>query len=228
VLTYIIIAAVSYLLGSIPFGYILVRIFRGQDSRATGSGNIGATNVARTAPGLGLVTLLLDGAKGYLAVVAATFLIPGYYTDVYSALFTFPYGYFDAELYLALAALFAVLGHMFPIWLKFRGGKGVATAVGALTYVAPIALFVSLAIFLLVVAITRYVSLGSVLGALAFPIALLILRPNFPPTAIAITAVISILIVLKHHENIRRLFAGTENRLVLRRKVAAVQLANED
>lgn len=227
-LTYVIIAAVSYLLGSIPFGYLLVRIFKGQDIRASGSGNIGATNVARTAPGLGIATLLLDAAKGYLAVMVATFFIPGYDSDVLPGLFQFPYGYDHAYPYLALAALFAVLGHMFPVWLKFRGGKGVATAVGALAYVAPIALLVSLGIFLLVVAVTRYVSLGSILGTLAFPVALRILRPDVPWAAVAISVAISILIVIKHHENIHRLFAGTENRFALKRKVAAVQLANED
>jgi acyl phosphate:glycerol-3-phosphate acyltransferase len=217
------IAAVSYLIGSIPFGYILVRIFRGQDIRASGSGNIGATNVARTAPGLGLATLLLDAMKGVAAVFIATHLLT---TDDYlgSPLPLFN----EANTYLAVAALFSVLGHMFPMWLKFRGGKGVATAVGALAVLAPGAMLVSLAIFLLVVGVTRYVSLGSILGALVFPIAMRILNPQIPWPAIAITGGISILILLKHHENIRRLLAGTENRFALKKKAAAVQLANED
>jgi glycerol-3-phosphate acyltransferase PlsY len=117
---------------------------------------------------------------------------------------------------------------MFPVWLKFRGGKGVATAVGALAVVSPNAMLVSLVVFLLTVFATRYVSLGSILGALAFPIAMRFLYPAIPWPAVAITAAISILIVLKHHENIRRLFSGTENRFALKRRAAAVQLANED
>ena len=231
-LTYIIIAAVSYLIGSIPFGYLLVRVFRGQDIRASGSGNIGATNVARTSPLLGIATLVLDAAKGFIAVGVATFFIPGYYHQLASNVSRPEHLQLPSppewHIYLAIAAFFAVLGHMFPVWLKFRGGKGVATAVGALLDVAPGAMLVSLGIFLLTVAFSRYVSLGSILGALAFPIALRILRPDVPWAAVAITLVISILIVLKHHENIRRLLSGTENRFALKRKVAAVQLANED
>jgi glycerol-3-phosphate acyltransferase PlsY len=230
--TYVTIAAFSYLLGSIPFGYILVRIFRGQDIRASGSGNIGATNVARTAPALGIATLLLDAAKGIAAVEIAPRFIAGYFDPLYSnisrsAHAQIPYSY-EWHVYLAVAALFAVLGHMFPVWLKFRGGKGVATAVGALSMLGESAMLVSLIVFLLAVGATRYVSLGSILGALAFPIAMRFLYPTVPWPAVAINVVISVLIVLKHHENIRRLLSGTENRFALRRKVAAVQLANED
>src|SRR5438552_18862797 len=115
---YFLVAFIAYLCGSIPFGYILVRIFRGQDVRATGRGNIGATNVARTAPALGVATLLLDGFKGFFPVFAVLGRTA------------------DARL-VAVAALFAVAGHLFPVWLKFRGGKGVATAVGAFLALAP-------------------------------------------------------------------------------------------
>src|SRR5207248_7976620 len=115
---YVAVAVIAYLCGSIPFGYILVRVFRGQDVRATGSGNIGATNVARTAPVLGVATLLLDGFKGFLPVHAVLGLGISYDATHF-------------ERMLAVAALCAVLGHLFPLWLKFRGGKGVATAVGA-------------------------------------------------------------------------------------------------
>lgn len=229
---YIIIAVVAYLCGSIPFGYILVRIFKGQDIRASGSGNIGATNVARTAPGLGLATLFLDAAKGVAALMASTFFIPGYHDLVASNVSRPEHLQLPSpnewHVYFAIAALFAVLGHMFPIWLKFRGGKGVAAAVGALSVLAPDAMLASLAVFVLTVGVTRYVSLGSLLGALIFPIAMRILNPEIPWPAIAITGGISILILLKHHQNIRRLLAGTENRFALKRKVAAVQLANED
>lgn len=230
--TYLTIAAVSYLIGSIPFGYILVRVFKGQDIRTSGSGNIGATNVARTAPGLGIATLVLDAAKGVLAMVVATFFIPGYHDRLFGNVSRPPqlqWPYLDEwHVYFAVAALFSVVGHMFPIWLKFRGGKGVATAVGALSGLAANAMLVSLVIFLFTVVATRYVSLGSILGALSFPIAMRFLYPQIPWPAIAITAGISLLILLKHHENLRRLFSGTENRFALKRKAAAVQLANED
>src|ERR1700690_1332336 len=112
---YLIVAPVSYLLGSIPFGYLLVLIFKGEDVRAAGSGNIGATNVARKSPALGIATLLLDASKGLAAVLTARLLVSG------------P----QQKLTMALAAFFAVVGHMFPLWLKFHGGKGVATSLGA-------------------------------------------------------------------------------------------------
>jgi glycerol-3-phosphate acyltransferase PlsY len=108
-------AAIGYLLGSIPFGYLLVRMFKGEDVRASGSGNIGATNVARKSPALGIATLLLDTAKGLAAVLVARGLFNG------------P----QHRLIMTTAAFFAVLGHLFPVWLKFRGGKGVATSLGA-------------------------------------------------------------------------------------------------
>jgi glycerol-3-phosphate acyltransferase PlsY len=231
-LTYVMIAVLAYLCGSIPFGYILVRLFKGKDIRETGSGNIGATNVARTAPGLGVATLVLDAAKGFIAMGVATFFIPGYYHQLASNVSRPEHLQLPSppewHVYFAIAAFFAVLGHMFPVWLKFHGGKGVATAVGALLDLAPGAMLVSLGIFLLTVAFSRYVSLGSILGALAFPIAMRIIGPEIPWPAVAITAVISIFILLKHHENIRRLLSGTENRFALKRKVAAVQFANED
>lgn len=195
--SYIIVAITGYLLGSIPFGYLLVRIFLGEDIRRTGSGNIGATNVARTgAKGLGIATLALDALKGLLAVwIAARFAPSGT----------------PALPYMSVAALAAVVGHMFPVWLKFRGGKGVATALGVFVLLFPKALLVSLAIFILTVAATRYVSLGSILGAIAFPIgAYCMERPDWP--ALVPTCMIAGLIVIKHHQNIRRLLSGTENR----------------
>jgi len=121
---FLFIAAVSYLLGSIPFGYLLVRIFRGEDVRQSGSGNIGATNVSRKSPLLGVLTLLLDALKGTAAVVLSYKL-----ADRMVAIPTYEQ--------LALAALFAVLGHMFPVWLRFRGGKGVATGLGSFVVIAP-------------------------------------------------------------------------------------------
>ena len=199
---YLAMAVVAYLLGSIPFGLILVRIVRGEDVRLTGSGNIGATNVARSGGAkLGVATLVLDALKGYLAVLIAlvtSHRIAGV----------------DLGLAASLAALCAILGHVFPVWLKFRGGKGVATAVGAFIGLAPRAVLVVLAIFLVVVLISRYVSLGSIVASAVFPLlAFLLYRSKSSPAAVAVMFSASLLIILKHKANIRRLLDGTENRL---------------
>jgi acyl phosphate:glycerol-3-phosphate acyltransferase len=206
---YLIVAVVAYLLGSIPFGYLLVRIFRGEDIRQTGSGNIGATNVARSgAKGLGIATLALDALKGALAVWLAA-LIAGSKYNVCGNFFRHPCA---PPLHLmALAALFAVLGHVFPVWLRFKGGKGVATALGVFCVLFPKAILVALAIFILVVAITRYVSLGSVLGAIAFPVAAYFMQ-NADWLSLLLASGVSLIIILKHHQNISRLLAGSENR----------------
>ncbi|MGB6804842.1 MAG: glycerol-3-phosphate acyltransferase, partial [Candidatus Sulfotelmatobacter sp.] len=142
----LIIAALSYLVGSIPFGYLLVRIFRGEDVRQSGSGNIGATNVFRKSPALGVATLLLDALKG-TAAVALSYAVADRMVGGPTAV--------DRA---ALAALFAVVGHVFPVWLKFRGGKGVATALGAFALIAPKAVLIAAGIFIAVVVISRYVS----------------------------------------------------------------------
>ena len=205
-----IIAVISYLLGSIPFGYLLVRAFRGSDIRQTGSGNIGATNVARSSPVLGIVTLLLDAAKGLIAVSVAAALAarsqsPGF-SYVYSAM--------------ALAAFAAVLGHMFSIWLGFRGGKGVATGVGAFVAIVPKAVLVAICVFAALVALFRYVSLGSIAAAAALPacIYLIYVHPGAPMDSVLGAAMASsLLIIARHHQNISRLLAGTEHRLSLRR-----------
>jgi acyl phosphate:glycerol-3-phosphate acyltransferase len=210
---YVIVAVVSYLLGSIPFGYILVRLFLKTDVRSLGSGNIGATNVGRTGHrGLAIATLLLDAGKGSLAVwhgeyAAQHHLIgEGRSSDV-------PWPLVVG----AMAALFAVLGHVFPVWLKFKGGKGVATAVGAFALLAPKAVLVALAVFLVTVAITRFVSLGSILGSIAFPLAVYWLAGDrygaALPHVVGAISLTSALVILKHHANIRRLMAGTENKL---------------
>ena len=197
--------AVSYLLGSIPFGYLLVRIFRGQDVRQTGSGNIGATNVARTgSKGLAIATLLLDALKGYIAVMLAFLLAARALAD--------PGQTYTAA---ALAGFCAVLGHMFPIWLRFKGGKGVATALGAFTALAPRAILVALVVFVVVVALTRYISLGSMAGAAVFPFAAWWLNPfTRTPSVLVLIAASSFLIIIRHKDNIRRLLAGSENRFL--------------
>jgi acyl phosphate:glycerol-3-phosphate acyltransferase len=204
--TWALISAVSYLLGSIPFGYLLVRVFRGEDVRHTGSGNIGATNVSRKSPALGALTLVLDALKGAVAVALAFHASGGVTGGVK------PY------LAMAVAALFAVLGHMFPVWLKFGGGKGVATGLGSFVVIAPKAVLIAVGIFFVVVAIFRYVSLGSIIAVASFPLLLIpAVRHANALDALALMAATCLLIIAKHHENIRRLLAGQENRIGAKR-----------
>jgi glycerol-3-phosphate acyltransferase PlsY len=210
--TYIVVAIIAYLLGSIPFGYILVRVFTGADVRAQGSGNIGATNVARTGKkGLAIATLALDALKGYAAVFAVF--------AAANSIFSYgPNGYLidiDHQYLLgALAALFAILGHMYPVWLKFKGGKGVATGLGVFLALAPKAVLIVLVFFLIIVGITRYVSLGSIVAAAVFPFAFYYLHPQHgTPLIMTMISAVSLLIIWKHRENIRRLVAGSENKL---------------
>jgi glycerol-3-phosphate acyltransferase PlsY len=194
---YLITAAFSYILGSIPFGYLLVRVFRGEDVRASGSGNIGATNVARRSPILGVATLLLDAGKGIAAVQLARHLFPDQHQDLLAT----------------TAALWAVLGHMFPVWLKFRGGKGVATAFGSLALVAPKSILCMLGIFIVITAIFRYVSLGSVVAAAWLPILAWGFQESAETKQIVLLLAASILVTWKHRENLRRIAAGTEPKL---------------
>ena len=212
------IAVVAYLLGSIPFGYLLVRIFRGEDVRLAGSGNIGATNVARKSPTLGVLTLVLDALKGSAAVALAISLSPSFLNRISDHQIQWrqllPPASRDFALWAALAALFAVAGHIFPIWLNFRGGKGVATGLGAFFMIAPKSVLLAAGIFLIVVLVFRYVSLGSITAVAAFPnIALVMHEYGNSPLALVMMATASVLIVVKHHTNIRRLLTGTENRL---------------
>jgi len=196
----LLIAATSYLLGSIPFGYLLVRIFRGEDVRQTGSGNIGATNVSRKSPVLGVVTLILDALKGSAAVLAAVALnLPAHPTTPYRLM--------------AMAAFLAVIGHVFPIWLKFRGGKGVATGLGSFAIITPKAVLIAVAIFVAVALAFRYVSLASIVAVAAFPVlAWGVGDYGKAWLTLVFMSLASLLIVAKHHENIRRLLNGTENR----------------
>jgi glycerol-3-phosphate acyltransferase PlsY len=191
----------AYLLGSIPFGYVLVRLFRHEDIRATGSGNIGATNVIRSgAKGLGIVTLVLDAFKGFFAVILAQHIAS-------------PYGFPQAYDIAVCAAVAAVLGHCFPVWLGFRGGKGVATALGVFFALVPLTtVLYLLAIFVAIVLVTRYISLGSIVAAALFPILALPHAPARTPLVVAGYIIIPLIVILKHHQNIRRLLSGTENR----------------
>src|SRR5215471_9423052 len=200
------ILAVAYLLGSIPFGYLLVLIFRGEDVRKSGSGNIGATNVSRKSPALGGLTLLLDAAKGFVAVqLAAMFSGSMAATD-------------RADRMMAAAALMAIAGHMFPIWLKFRGGKGVATALGAFARFAPLAVAVAVIIFVVVVLVSRWISLGSIVTAAFFPGTVWTLKRSNDPAVLALVGVSALLIIARHYRNILRLLSGQEPRFSPGRK----------
>ena len=197
-----IVAAGAYLLGSIPTGFLLVRAFRHQDIRTVGSGNIGATNVLRSGgKGLGAATFLLDVLKGAAAVWLGALAFR------YLAIASLPR---NVE---ALAALFAVIGHMFPVWLGFRGGKGVATGFGVFLVAAPLAALSAIGVFAVLLAITRFVSLSSIVAAAGFPVFAWFLVTGYrPPFFMAVQIVVALLIILKHHRNIRRLLSGTENR----------------
>ena len=219
---YILVAFIAYLLGSIPFGYLLLKIFRKQDVRTIGSGNIGATNVARSgAKGLGIATLVLDALKGFLAVSMGHVLTPGWLNAFGSMVSTpdiAPYKPYSLPMsatlpYMALAALCAILGHMFPVWLKFKGGKGVATGVGVFLALAPKAVLVVLVLFAAIVALSRYVSLGSIVASALFPIFFLFMyRSNATPATVLLVCGVAVLIIWKHKDNIRRLASGTEHK----------------
>ena len=211
-LLYLIVGVVAYLLGSIPFGLILVRIFRKQDIRQQGSGNIGATNVIRSGgKGLGAATFLLDAAKGYVAVLLAWQV--GLHVHQTQ---------FQTQNLAATAAVCALVGHVYPLWLSFKGGKGVATGFGVFLGITATAALVALAAFIVIFALSRYVSLASIIAAIAFPLAALLL-PHEPltPFMIAVVIVLPLIVIAKHHANIRRLLAGTEYRFGKSKAAAA-------
>ena len=189
---------VAYLLGSIPTGYLLVRVFRHEDIRNSGSGNIGATNVARSgAKGLGVATLLLDVLKGLLAVTIVWH---------FAQWAGFPNGY-DLE---AMAGLAAVVGHIFPVWLGFRGGKGVATALGVFLALMPLSTVISVIIFAILFALTRYVSLASIVAAISLAVLCLVNDSRRRVLVDLVYVAVPLLVVVKHHANIGRLLAHTE------------------
>ena len=192
-MTRIIVVLVAYLLGSIPFGYLIVRKQMGADIRETGSGGTGATNVSRRAgKAAGVLTLLLDAAKGCAAVVIAQ--AAG-----------------SDEWVIAAAAIAVLVGHIFPVWLGFRGGKGVATAVGVFSVLAPIALLSAGVIFIAIVVTTRYVSLGSIIGAVLIPVFVWFQSGRQPLLTAAIVA--AVLIVFAHRGNLKRLASRTESQI---------------
>ncbi|MGD1211831.1 MAG: glycerol-3-phosphate 1-O-acyltransferase PlsY [Candidatus Acidiferrales bacterium] len=197
------IPVVAYLLGSIPFGILIVKARGGPDVRSTGSGNIGAANVARSAGALaGVLTLVLDAGKGYLAVWLAE-RVTG-----------------SSGRWMMIAAVASVIGHVFPVWLRFRGGKGVATTFGAFLPICSDAVVLAAVLWLLVVAFWRYSSLGSIVATAALPVFVYFLYAprHAPPWYVtAGTVAISLLVLWKHRSNMERLIAGKESRLTIRR-----------
>ncbi len=184
---------IAYLLGAVPFGYLLVKLLTGADVRASGSGNIGATNVLRTTGrSAGVLTLLLDIAKGWVAVWAAARLT-------------------NADpLWMSAAALTVMAGHAFPVFLRFKGGKAVASFIGAFLYLTPVALAAILAVFVVAVAWTRHISVGSIVAAATFPLAVwLVQRPALPVVVASLVA--GAFIIYRHSNNIQRLREGKEH-----------------
>jgi len=190
---FILILIAVYLIAAIPTGVVLARLMGSEDVRQKGSGNIGASNVYRVAGKLaGVLTLLGDTLKGFLPLLAfKTWLEP-------------------TSTQLGIASAVAILGHCYPVYLKFKGGKGVATALGIFLVLSPKAVLFALIVFILTVAITRYISLGSVLAALSAP--LLILLLNHPQPIVLATLFIAALVIWRHNSNIKRLLDGTETR----------------
>lgn len=184
----------AYLIGSISFAVVLVRVFRGVDVRREGSGNAGATNVLRTSgKSLAVGTALLDVGKGVAAVLLMQSLT------------------YDPR-WLGAAAVAAVLGHVFPVWFGFRGGKGVATAIGGFSVLSPLAVLAVVGVFVVVVAATRFVSLGSITAACLLPLAMRLLL-HAPDAEVVAASATTILLVVSHRANIQRLLGGTERRL---------------
>lgn len=203
---------IAYLLGSIPFGYLIVRATQGADIRETGSGGTGATNVSRRAgKALGVLTLVLDALKGAAAVLFAAWV---FRVPIFDEL----QFYKVPELsfwWISAAGVAAIVGHMFPVWLSFRGGKGVATSLGVFAILAPWAIVFTAVLFALIVRSTRYVSLGSIVAAVTLPVAVLlqnIMKHELDLPTIAAAIAGASLIVLAHRANIRRLSDGTESK----------------
>lgn len=202
---------VSYLIGSIPFSFIVARIAGGTDIRHEGSHNVGATNVLRTVgKSAGALALILDLAKGYATIQLARLIVARPNWPFVTAS-TNPID--SREMWIALAGLVAVLGHMFPVWLRFHGGKGVATAAGVFLALDPVVVAAAALVFLIVILSTRFVSLASILSAASIPVFMRYLVQSTPFWRLAISIVISLIVIVKHHSNIARITQGTERRM---------------
>ncbi len=201
VLVYIIVALVAYLLGSIPTGFLVAKA-KGIDIRAVGSGNIGATNAMRVlGKPAGIFVLFMDALKGFAAAAWLVALVLKFFTIAPE----------QVEPLQIVAGIAAVLGHNYTCWLKFKGGKGIATSAGVYLALAPWAVLVALIVFILAVLLTRYVSVGSIASAIALPAAVWVMTPHATLLGIVTTA-LGLLAIYKHRTNIKRLMAGTENR----------------
>lgn len=199
ILSYVLTALAAYLLGSIPTGYLVAKA-KGIDIRSVGSGNIGATNVFRTlGKPAGIFVLLVDALKGFLAVWLTREISPQFNLTAE-----------DIEMHMIVAGVGAILGHNYTCFLKFKGGKGIATSAGVLIALAPLAFLVVFAVFILVVFISRYISLGSIIAAFSLPIAVWFF--NGTRTMIVVMAALGALAIYKHKANIGRLLNGTENK----------------
>jgi acyl phosphate:glycerol-3-phosphate acyltransferase len=211
--SYIIVAVAAYLLGSIPTGFLVAKA-KGIDIRSVGSGNIGATNAMRVlGKPAGIFVLLVDAAKGYVACALIPPLIWNWLAPHYSGLFQY---FRDTPVenqmrYFLIAGIFAVLGHNFTCWLKFKGGKGIATTAGVYLALAPVALGIAFAVFILTILVTRYASVGSIIAAIALPIAVWFTNEDL--FLRIVTIALCLLAIYKHKSNIKRLMAGTENQL---------------
>jgi glycerol-3-phosphate acyltransferase PlsY len=192
ILLYLLLIIASYLIGAIPTGVVLARAFSGKDIRQEGSGNIGATNVTRVlGKKLGALTLVGDLLKGFLPVCVGSYLVSSLNV-------------------VCLMGCAAFLGHLFPVYLKFKGGKGVATALGVFLYLSPIVILIEIIIFVFVVGIWKYVSLGSLIAAASMPLLLVVI--GSPKPVVLLSMAFALLIFIKHKANIQRLSNGTENK----------------
>jgi acyl phosphate:glycerol-3-phosphate acyltransferase len=219
ILGYVIVAIAAYLLGSVPTGFLVARA-RGIDIRAAGSGNIGATNAMRVlGKPAGIFVLLMDALKGYVACAWLPPLIFNWLAPHYSGLFV-DFKIQPVELQVrfhVVAGIFAVLGHNYTCWLKFKGGKGIATSAGVYLALAPLPLLIAAVVFILALLATRYVSVGSMAAAVALTAAVWMLTPHNVLLGI-VTTVLGVLAIYKHKGNLQRLAAGTESRLQFKKK----------
>lgn len=214
ILAYILTALAAYLLGSIPTGFLVAKA-KGVDIRTVGSGNIGATNAMRVlGKPAGIFVLLMDAAKGWLACHLAVYIYCAVIPEPTGSL---PAMFREVEDCIIIAGIFAILGHNFTCWLKFKGGKGIATSAGVYLALAPWAVLIALVVFILAVLLTRYVSVASISAAVALPAAVWFLPPYNLLLGI-VTTVLGVLAIYKHKGNIQRLIAGTENRLQFKKK----------
>lgn len=191
----------AYLCGAIPFGYIIAKVFKNIDIRKQGSGNTGATNVYRTvSKPLGILTLTLDILKGFIPVYFITLINPASYWIVISV------------------ALVTIVGHVFTIFLNFKGGKGVATGCGVFLALNPAATLICFTVFVIILMLFKYVSLGSIVAATALPIMIFILSSNIE--LIIFSMIVAILVVVRHITNIKRLLNGTENKIFIKKNIS--------